>query len=89
MIFEDFHRTLRLLATVDMQELVDAEAIHEGDLPTWNAFRADPLRWLLRADDDTAHAVWAAMQRHKRRGEMIFGSEEPDVKQRVHETATG
>ena len=72
MIFEEFHKALRLLATVDMQELVDAGAMRVGDFPTWNAFRADPARWLLRSDDDTAHAVWDAMQRHKRRGEMIF-----------------
>ena len=89
MIFEDFHKSLRLLTTVDMQELVDAGVMLPDDRATWKAFRADPARWLLRANDDTAHAVWKAMQRHKRRGEMIFADEEPDVSELVHETATG
>jgi len=60
-----FEMGLRTLLSLDMQELVDAGAIVDRDYAAWDAFKADPVRWMLTADDPTAHAVWTAIWRHR------------------------
>jgi hypothetical protein len=67
MNINDFRDVGRLLTLIDMQDLVRTGAMSPGDLPTWNAFRADPLRFLLRTDDLKAHCIWEAMMRCKQR----------------------
>src|SRR5438552_3451741 len=63
MNFREFHTALRVLATLNRQDLVDADAIDQGDAVAWDAFNADPLLWILRADERRAGALWQAMQR--------------------------
>ena len=63
MSFEEFHSALRVLATLNMQDLVDADVIDQSDNAGWDAFTADPLLWILRADERSAAAVWLAMER--------------------------
>jgi hypothetical protein len=62
MNFEEFHSALRALATLNMQDLVDADAIDQFDDLAWNAFQADPLLWILRADQRRSAALWEALR---------------------------
>lgn len=56
--FAEFHNALRILANIDMSEMVEAGAIASDDTSGYSAFAADPWRWLIRAGDDEARAVW-------------------------------
>jgi hypothetical protein len=77
MHFDEFHTCAVALAALDMQEAVDAALIAPDDLSEWNAFRADPLRWFLQADEATAHRVWRAMQRHIQLAELVPSIDPP------------
>jgi hypothetical protein len=66
MQFDDFRQALRTLFTLEMHELVQAGAIVREDYQTWRTFKIDPLRWFLIADDQTAQAVWCAIERRRR-----------------------
>jgi hypothetical protein len=70
MQFDEFHTCAVALAALDMQEAIDAALFASDDLSEWNAFRADPLRWFVEADEATAHRVWRAMQRHMQLAEL-------------------
>jgi hypothetical protein len=59
----EFHNGLRILTGLNMHELVDGGVIEAGDKAAWAAFRKDPYRWLILADDDKANALWAIMKR--------------------------
>jgi hypothetical protein len=63
MTYEDFHDGLRRLSQLQRHELVYLHAFAPDDFQAWAAFRRDPLRWLLRADDHRAAAVWNAIER--------------------------
>lgn len=54
MTFEEFHNGIRVLHSIDSHEL--------GDPPWWRRFRDDPVRFFIKADDETAAAIWNAMQ---------------------------
>jgi hypothetical protein len=49
-------------------------------LPRWNAFRADPLRFLLKADEPTAQSIWEAMMRYRKRLQAPIDIPAEDVK---------
>jgi len=51
-----FINRLRILMSLDRHEL-------EPDLTweQWRRFRTDPFRFLIRADDPTADAIWHAI----------------------------
>ena len=59
-----FETALRTLTRLDMQELVDAGAIEDRDYDTWDAFRADPIKWFM-THPTLAEQVWKAIWRHK------------------------
>jgi hypothetical protein len=63
----DFHAQLRVLASLDMHDLVDVGVLEAHDIRTWHTFRLDPLRWMLKADLAAVQAVWLAMQRRVER----------------------
>lgn len=48
--------------TMKRRRLIDRLTLEReaGPLPdaTWRAFRGDPIKWMLEADDDMADAVW-------------------------------
>ena len=58
MDFVSFHTALMTLMMLDQQEPVDAGALADRDYKAWDAFKADPARWYLKADDAIAEAVW-------------------------------
>lgn len=62
MTLAEFHNALRILASIDMRELVHAGAISGDDTGGWQSFRDNPWRWFIRADDDTATAVWRIIE---------------------------
>lgn len=63
----EFENGLRILISIDMSELEDAGAIARGDKTSWEKFRDNPWRWLIRVDDDTAAAVWTIIERRSSR----------------------
>ena len=77
---DEFRSVARLLASVDLQTMVQTGAIGAGDLPRWNAFRADPLRFLLKADEATAHCIWEAMMRCRERIQAPIDIPAKDIK---------
>jgi len=70
MTLAEFHNALRILAGIDMRELVHAGAISGDDTGGWQSFRDNPWRWFIRAGDDEAAAVWRIVEARqpKRRG---------------------
>lgn len=62
MELREFHNGLRILTSIDMHELVAGKVIEAGDEAEWAAFRKDPHKWLILADDDEADALWAVMK---------------------------
>lgn len=63
----DFHNRLRILTGIDRHELVHAGAVRADDLNAWESFRLDPYRFFIRADDATAAAIWAVIERRASR----------------------
>lgn len=63
MELRDFHNGLRILTSIDMHELVEAKVIEADDEAEWAAFRKDPHRWMILADDDQADALWSVMKK--------------------------
>jgi hypothetical protein len=66
MTYDDFYEGLRLLSQLKRQELILLQAFTEDDWQSWADFRRDPLRWLLRADDHRAAALWSAIERRRK-----------------------
>lgn len=62
----DFLNALRVLHSIDMDELENAGVIRKGDLEAWTRFREGPANWAIRADDDKAEKLWALVQRRMR-----------------------
>lgn len=67
MTFERFHNALRIMLSIDMSELVAAGVIAGGDKTSWEKFRDNPYRWMLRVDDDTAQRLWLLIESRQRR----------------------
>jgi hypothetical protein len=63
MDMRDFHNRLRVLMSIDMDEMVAAGAIEADDEAEWAAFRKDPFRWFISADDAAAEKLWAIVER--------------------------
>jgi hypothetical protein len=57
MTYDDFCDGLRFIYL---------HALTEDDYQAWADFKRDPLRWLLRADDHRAPAVWSAIERGRK-----------------------
>lgn len=62
MELREFHNGLRVLAGLDMSELVAGGVIEADDEAEWKAFREHPWKWLITADDDRAVKLWAVMK---------------------------
>lgn len=66
MTCDDFCECLRLLGSLQRQELVHLQAFTADDDQAWGNFKRDPLRWFLRADDHRASVVWGAIERGRK-----------------------
>lgn len=62
MTLRQFHNGLRILLNIDCHELVAAGVIRPGDDGAWIKFREDPFRWMIRAPDPAAEALWAIIE---------------------------
>ena len=78
MDFVSFHTVLMTLMVLDQQELVDAGALADRDYEAWDAFKAAPARWFLKADDAIAEAVWEVIWR-RRALEVMVGTPRTNV----------
>ena len=68
MEFNQFHNALRILASIDRDELDCAGAIDKDDDTEWNEFRIDPFRWFFKVPDNKALKVWKLMKKRFGRG---------------------
>ena len=60
--FRAFHNRLRVLFSIDMDELESAGVIQVGDTAAWNTFASDPVRFFLRCDLATVAKLWALIE---------------------------
>lgn len=59
MTLREFHNGIRVLFNIDMDEATAA-----GVEPhQWPMFRDDPVRFFLRADDETAEKLFAVVEK--------------------------
>ena len=63
MTFAQFHNGLRILASIDRVELLEAGV--RLSLPEWEDFRDHPHRWFTRAPDEIALKIWAIIERRQ------------------------
>jgi hypothetical protein len=59
----EFRNRLCILRSIDRHELVEAGAIGADDDAMWRTFAADPYRWFLLRDDETAEKLWQLIER--------------------------
>lgn len=59
MELREFHNALRILLNIEPYEIVEAGI----DAKHWPAFSADPHRFFIRCDDETADRLWAIVER--------------------------
>lgn len=55
----DFCNRLRILTSIDQDELVNAGIESMRDPNAWRSFMGDPSRWLIRASDEDAAKLWS------------------------------
>lgn len=65
MTMAEFHNALRIMLSLDLDELAAAGVIAGDDLKAWRSFRTDPFRWFVRADDDTARKLFTMIERRQ------------------------
>jgi hypothetical protein len=57
-----FHNRLRIMTSIDRDELVRAGVLPANDHSAWGTFHRDPFRWFIRCDDATAERLWALIE---------------------------
>jgi hypothetical protein len=57
----DFLNAMRILTSIDRDEVPFLDG------PRWHAFRTDPFRFMIRADDKTADAIYGIIERRQPR----------------------
>lgn len=55
----EFHNGLRILLSIDRDQLAAIGVIGKTDLNAWSEFRRDPFRWFINCDDARAEKLWA------------------------------
>ena len=54
------------------------DTLADRDYEAWDAFKADPARWFLKANDVSSEAVWKAIWR-RRALEVMVGTPSTNV----------
>ena len=57
-----FLNALKILHSIDQNELVDAGVIGAGWSGVWDDFQSNPYVWLMKCGDDQAQRVWAIVE---------------------------
>lgn len=69
MSLQDFANRLRILLSIDLDELqqvglmFNAKPDNPGAWAQWRRFRADPFRYLISCGDDDAAKIWSIVER--------------------------
>lgn len=58
---KEFHNALKVMASIDMDELVNAGVIQSGDFITWGEFRENPYHFFICSADDVAKRIWGVL----------------------------
>ena len=56
----DFENRLKILWSLDVPDLVAAGVLESA--ADWKAFRTDPGRWMIKADDARADRLWRLVE---------------------------
>lgn len=59
---DEFHNALRILASIDAHELIEAGIENE-----WRFFVLSPCSWFIHANDADADKLWAIIVRRSKR----------------------
>lgn len=54
---EEVRRVMSEILCLDRRKMEDARLIERGSVSSWNTFRRDPYRWLLRLDKRSAERL--------------------------------
>lgn len=73
----DFRRLLRMVLAIERPALEAAGLIGRDDRRSWNEFRRDPMRWVIRLGDAQALALWRLMQEARQRAEAATEPRRP------------
>jgi hypothetical protein len=60
MTFEKFHNALRIMRSIDLQEI--HEAGFDMTPSEWDAFRSHPHDWFILARDRDAKVIWSIIE---------------------------
>lgn len=63
MTLHEFLNVAKVLNSIDRPELREAQVPTFDDDRIWKAFRQNPIGVLIRADDETADAIWGVVER--------------------------
>lgn len=58
-----FNNRLRVMASIDRDEMVAAGIDEMLNDPAWRSFSGSPWRWLISASDDAAAKLWTVIER--------------------------
>lgn len=63
----EFHNGLRILLSIDRDQLAAVGVIGMNELNAWSEFRRDPFRWFINCDDERAAKIWALIEARQRK----------------------
>lgn len=63
MDLRSFHNRLRVLGSIDRDEMVAAGVQSMREDSAWRSFAGNPYRWLILASDDDAEKLWTVIER--------------------------
>ena len=78
MKYGEFHNALRILRSIDRDELVNAGILPDNDHNAWGAFRRDPYGWFIRAPETKSLKLWELIQKRNKAPEKAVGELKED-----------
>ncbi len=58
----EFHNLLRVMISIDRDELVTFGVMQANDTDGWRAFSDGPYRWFIKAPDAQADNLWRLLE---------------------------
>lgn len=65
--FSQFHNALRILLSIDLNELEEVGLSLETNPDLWRSFIKDPFLWFIKANQTDAQKVWQLVEKRQRR----------------------
>ncbi len=79
MEYAEFHNALRILRSIDQDELVNAGVLPDRDHNAWGEFRRNPFMWFVRAPDTISKRLFEIIkERNEKAPERNVGELKED-----------